>query len=311
MNNKKSVFLASLEKRRQQLSKKLYKVYKDGNHYVGTLCTTGFYKKHSYKAISEEQKYFDIHYKLALQQGMKSTKLHTFLREEMESKYPKLKEDKEFINKNVKRNWHNYYSRLKRFKRKADLNLWNKFVTITYDDKKMNEQTFRKKLRKCLSNFHTRRNWRYMGVFEYGEDNKRLHFHALMYIPDDEMVGEIIEKKDYSTKQKCIQTTQSNTFFAETFGRNDFEELNQNEISNGKAVQYITKYIHKSGEKIIYSRGICSEFYKEIIDEDIATEMLDYCPKYIFFDDSIDLIDDVYKFKRKQVDAFNFLLNCT
>lgn len=307
MNNRKSMLLASLEKRKQQLSKKLYKVYKDGNHYVGTLCTTNFCKKHYNKTVSEEQKYFDIHYKFALKQGMKATKLHSFMTEKMQSAYPKLKDDKEFINKNIKRNWHNYYSRLKRFKRKADLNLWNKFVTITYDDKKMNEQTFRKKLRKCLSNLHTRRKWQYMGVFEHGEDNNRLHFHALMYIPDGKMVGDIIEKKDYSTKQKCIQTTHSNTFFAEIFGRNDFEELNQNEITNGKAIQYITKYIHKSGEKIVYSRGIRSEFYKEIADEDIVTEMLDFCPKYIFFDDSINLIDDVYKFKREQL---TYLIFC-
>ena len=37
-----------------------------------------------------------------------------------------------------------------------------------------------------------------MGVFENAPETERLHFHALMYIPDGEMIGNIYEKKDYN-----------------------------------------------------------------------------------------------------------------
>ena len=277
-------------------TKKWYKIYKDGNHFVGTYAINHTHKTFSREEISEEQRYFDEQYVFAIQQGTKRNDMFLTLKTAMLEKYPDLKDADDFITENIKRKKHNLFARLKRFKRKANLNLWNKFVTITYDDKKMDADTFRRKLRKCLSNLHSRRNWRYMGVFELGEDNGRLHFHALMYIPEDNMIGEIVEQKDYSTKQHTMQITHSNTFFAETFGRNDFEDLSQNEIRYGNTLEYITKYIHKTNEKIVYSRGIASEIYKEIDDCDIATEMLDFGLKFVFFDDVIDTEKDVMHF---------------
>lgn len=289
-------------------TKKEYKIYKDGNHFVGTLCTPIFHKKSSTRlGLSEEQRYFDRQYVSAIKQGIGKSSMSSFLCAKMREEYPQKADIKDFVRENTKRKWHNHYARLKRFTRKATLNLWNYFVTITYDDKKMDEDTFRRKLRKCLSNLHCRRNWRYMGVFEKGEDNNRLHFHALMYIPHDNMLGEIVEKKDYSTKQHQMQTTHSNTFFAETFGRNDFEELNQYEVTCGKAITYITKYIQKSGEKIVYSRGIPSEIIKEIDDKDIVAEMVDFGIKYIFYDDVIDTEIDVMRFRRQQSNIFEYI----
>ena len=63
------------------------------------------------------------------------------------------------------------------------MNRWNYFVTFTYDPKKHTAESFNKKLRKCLSNLHTRRGWKYMGVFEEGFENGTLHFQALLYVP--------------------------------------------------------------------------------------------------------------------------------
>lgn len=289
-------------------TKREYKIYKDGNHFVGTICVPYHNKKPSLRfGLSKEQRYFDEQYVSAVKQGISKSSMCSFLCAKMREEYPEMKDIKDFVNENISRKWHNHYARLKRFKRKANLNLWNKFVTITYDDKKMDEDTFRRKLRKCLSNLHCRHNWRYMGVFERGEDNNRLHFHALMYIPENQMIGTIVEKKDYSTKQHKMQTTHSNTFFFETFGRNDFDELNRNEITNGKAIEYITKYIQKSGEKIVYSRGIPSEIVKEIDDKDIATELIDFGVKYVFFDDIIDTEIDIMKFKRQQANIFDYI----
>ncbi len=273
--------------------KQKYKIYKDGNHFVGSLCVSNHHRQSTRNKITEQQRYFDEQYVVAIKQGVDKSNMCSFLYTKMQENFPELDNTKQFVKDNISRKWHNYYSRLKRFKRKANLNLWNKFVTITYDDKKMDEDTFRKKLRKCLSNLHCRRKWRYMGVFERGEDNNRLHFHAIMYIPDGEMIGAIVEKRDYSTKQHQIQITHSNTFFAETFGRNDFEDINQYEIVNGNAISYITKYIAKSGEKIVYSRGIPTEIIKEIDSRDIVAKMVDFGLKYIFFDDVIDVETDV------------------
>lgn len=287
-------------------TKNLYKIYKDGNHFVGTYALGRTNKGSSNKkGLTNEQRYFDEQYILAIKQGIKQQQMFLTLKTAMLEQYPNLNNADEFVKENIKRKRHNLFTRLKRFKRKANLNLWNKFVTITYDDNKMDADTFRKKLRKCLSNLHSRKGWRYMGVFELGEDNGRLHFHALMYIPEDKMIGEIVERKDYSTKQHTMQTTHSNTYFAETFGRNDFEDLSQNEIRYGNTLDYLTKYLHKTNEKIVYSRGIPTEIYKKIDDVDIAVEMFDFGLKFVFFDDVIDVEKDVMRFKYEQGSLFD------
>ena len=287
-------------------TKKMYKVYKDGNHFVGTYAMERYNRKSTLRiGLTEQQRFFDEQYIIALQSGVKQQKMLSTMLSIMLEKYPNLKDANDFVKENIKRKKHNFFTRLKRFNRKANLNLWNKFVTITYDDKKMDADTFRRKLRKCLSNLHSRRSWRYMGVFELGEDNGRLHFHALMYIPEHEMIGEIVEQKDYSTKEHNIQITHANTFFSETFGRNDFEDLSQNEIKYGNTLEYLTKYLHKTNEKIVYSRGIPSEIYKEIDDKDIAVELFDFGLKFVFFDDVIDTEKDIMHFKYQQGNLFD------
>lgn len=288
------------------VGKRWFKIYKDGNHYVGTSCLPVKKKKYpTFTGLSDEQIYFDKLYKYAVAENLSKEKRCSFLKSEMQREYPELENLSEFIEKNTNRNWHNAHSRLKRFKRKAQLNLWNYFVTFTYDSKKMCESDFRLKLRKCLSNLHSRRKWRYMGVFERGEENDRLHFHAILYVPEGQMIGELSQRKDYSAKEHNIQITHSNTFFVDKFGRNDFDNINPQEIANGKAINYITKYINKTGEKIVYSRGIPSEIYKEIEDDDVATELVDYCVKYVLFDDSIDVELDVMNFNWKQASFFD------
>ena len=86
---------------------------------------------------------------------------------------------------------------------------------------------------------HTRRNWLYAGVFERSPEEERNRFHGLFNIPD--MIGEIEEKQYYSFKIHKMQTTHSNTYFLERFGRNDFEELSQDELKYGNTLNQITK----------------------------------------------------------------------
>ena len=74
-----------------------------------------------------------------------------------------------------------------------------------------------------------------------------------------------------------------NSFFACRFGRNDFQ-LVENNLSG--IASYITKYIGKSEEKIVYSRHIDGSLEVELSKEDFSLFYeLSYCRKYIVFDD--------------------------
>ena len=65
----------------------------------------------------------------------------------------------------------------------------------------MNEEEFEKRLLNTLRHFASRKGWKYMGTWERGRDTNRLHFHAIMHIPDDAMSGEIESRKDYDVKK--------------------------------------------------------------------------------------------------------------
>lgn len=53
-----------------------------------------------------------------------------------------------------------------RFVRKAYLNRFNYFATFTYDSAKHTEHTFKKGLSSALAKLHSRKGWKYMGVWE-------------------------------------------------------------------------------------------------------------------------------------------------
>mgnify|MGYP001025363956 CR=1 FL=1 len=257
---------------------------------------------------------FDSLYFTAFKQGLKDNKLDKpmsdFIRAGILKLYPDMDGLDEYIADKIKRKLNNLHHRKKRFRRKANLNNWNYFVTFTYDDTKHTEETFKKKLRKCLSNLHTRRGWKHMGVFETAPDTGRLHFHGLLYVPVGEMLGMITEKQDYSTAQGKIQTRNENSFFAENFGRNDFCEVSKSEMKNGKRTEYILKYIGKTNERICYSRGIPTEICKVIDGDDIITEMHDFVTKYILFDDIISWERDIMRYRYcKQMSVTDLLCN--
>ena len=215
------------------------------------------------------------------------------------------------IAERVKRKLNNLLHRKKRFRRKAYLNKWNFFVTFTYNDKLHSEETFRRKLRRCLSNLHTRRGWRYMGVFERAPETGRLHFHGLVYVPAGEMLGRLEEKTDYSTAQQKMQTRNENSFFEENYGRNDFEEISDMQLQYGDSVDYILKYIGKTNERIVYSRGIPTEICLKLTAKDIITELTnDYVKKFIIFNDVVNWERDIARYRyNKQMTIIDLLCN--
>lgn len=287
-----------------------YKIYNDGGHYIATRVYRSAIKpsirKGKCKAVEE---LFDNLYDNALRDGLDSDKTAEYIKAGILSLFPDYPALDKYIADKIRRKWHNLGVRKKRFRRKAYLNRWNYFVTFTFDDEKQSEETFRKKLRVCLSHLHTRRHWRYMGVFERAPETGRLHFHGVLYVPDGEMIGKITEKRDYSTKSHSMQTTHENDFFAKTFGRNDFEALNAMEMKHGNTLKYLLKYIGKTGERIVYGRGIPTEIYRQVDDDNIVTKMSDFVTKYILFDDVIDWERDVMRFNYRQRSIFDLICN--
>ncbi len=287
-----------------------YKIYNDGGHYIATRCYRSQMKAVPHKTQRDDiDILFDSLYVTAMQEGLKGDDLAEYIKSGILLLFPDYIALDKYIADKIKSKLHNLYVRKKRFRRKANLNRWNYFVTFTYADDKQDEDTFRKKLRKCLSNLHTRRGWRYMGVFERAPDTGRLHFHALMYIPDGQMIGTITEKQDYSVKQGKMQTIHENDFFEKVFGRNDFEELNEMELRHGQTLNYLLKYIGKTGERIVYSRGIPTVIYRKLNDDEIVTEMIDFGTKYILFDDVLTWERDIMKFTTKQMSMIDLICN--
>ncbi len=271
-------------------SRKLYcKVYNDGSHYVGTLYRPTLKLPPERKPKTEMQKLFAELYAQAAAYGEKRAETLKSIREQLQPQFKDETALDAFIAAEMKRTAHNVGVRKKRFSRKAYFNEWHYFVTVTYSDEKHTEETFRKQFRRCLSNLHTRRQWLYMGVFERAPETNRLHFHGLFYIPDGQMIGTVNEKRDYSKKSRTMQTTHENDFFAERFGRNDFSEIYEADLQYGNTLAYLLKYIGKTGERIVYSRGIPDGIMTHIDIKDIAAEIPDdYVTKYVLFDDVFD-----------------------
>lgn len=95
------------------------------------------------------------------------------------------------------------------------------------------------------------------------------------------MVGTFTERSDYSFSDHQRRISQENDFFRSRFGRNVFDKLNDTAgVTN--AIKYLLKYIEKTGEKIVYSRGLPQFFISDIMDDDIITGMED--KKLLLFD---------------------------
>lgn len=207
----------------------------------------------------------------------------TALFDTLRSNFPDDEQTHAFIKEQLEREHRNTIRRRARMIRKARLQEFNYFATITYNSKKMDEKHFRKYLSQCLAHFAHRNGWKYIGVWERSPKTQRLHFHALLYVPEGTMPGFLYEQKDYSIRLNRVQTTYQSTYFNNRFGRSDFEPLDTDNQKDG-AIAYILKYIEKSGEKIVYSRKLPQYFISDIADEDIICPYDDKEQKYVLAD---------------------------
>ncbi len=224
---------------------------------------------------------FDELYKESM--NLKKGARKRFIIERMLPYFRSKRQAENYVNAGFERKQRNLISRRVRLTRKVNLQEFNYFCTFTYDDEKHTEESFKKKLRDTFKKMCYRRNWKYAGVWERGKKD-RLHFHGLFYIPEGQMVGEIIMVKDYSTTKHKMQERPQNTYFNERFGRSDFETVDD-ATSLGEAIGYLMKYIGKTGEKIVYSKGLPQFFISDILDDDVICRTGMEDTKLLLFDD--------------------------
>lgn len=257
------------------------KVYFDGSHYIAIPpenFTSGKRKRRRAKPqqtailtdgtpptpIPKEK--FETAYKES--QTLPKRERKKYIKEKLQGEFDDKDELTEFVASNMQRMKINAIKREIRLWRKIyTQGEWRYFVTFTFDSEKLNETQFKKKLQNTLKHAVSRNGWKYIGVWERSPEKQRLHFHGIFHIP--QMIGEIIEVKDYSTKQHKMQTTFQNTHFLKEFGRNDFKPI---EIPNDvtQTVIYLLKYIKKSGERLIYGGKLPTYFKSDILDDDVV-----------------------------------------
>ena len=192
-------------------------------------------------------------------------------------------ETRYYVGANMDRKRRNLICRRIRMTRKVNLQVFNYFVTFTFSDEKHTEESFQRGLKTCLRNFSNRKKWKYIGVWERSPQKQRLHFHGIFYIPDGTMPGMMLDIKDYNFRSQRRRITHQNTYFNERFGRSDFEEIEGRSV--GGAVAYIMKYIEKSGEKLLYSRGLPQFFISDIMEEDVVCPYGEEEQKLLLYDD--------------------------
>lgn len=193
----------------------------------------------------------------------------------------------DFVKMNFHRKQRNMIVRRVRMCRKAYLANFNYFCTFTYDDKKHTEDTFKKGIRTCLRNFCYRKDWKYMGVWERAPETSRLHFHGLFNIPAGTLPGQLTHVRDFDKHTMQMQDSMQCSYFNRRFGRSDFKAIDCNENRLGNALAYLTKYIEKTGEKIVYSKNLPQYFISDIRQDDVVCTIGQEDKKLLLFDNFI------------------------
>ena len=258
------------------------KVYNDGSHYVaipkgafpsGKGCKRRVTKPTGQQPPTTEsppvttKERFETAYKESQSLHKRERKAH--IKSALKGDFTDKATLNAFVDKNLERVKTNAIKRKVRLMRKLRLQRWDYFITFTYSDELHTEETFRKKLANTLKHLVARKCWKYVGVWERGNDTDRLHFHGIFHIPKDKMTGKLEEVKDYDTRNHRMQTTLQNTHFLKHFGRNDFKRIcHPDDVSS--AVKYITKYMEKSGERLVYGGKLPTFFKSDILEDDIA-----------------------------------------
>lgn len=260
------------------------KIYFDGSHYIA-IPDGAFPSGKGKKKVAAQRKNTTIKerfvsaYKDTL--AMPKRERKKAIVETMKSDFATEEQAESFVNENMERERTNEIKRRTRLARKLRLQEWTHFCTFTYDDKLHTEESFRKKLSNTLKHFVYRNGWKYVGVWERSPEKQRLHFHGIFYIP--KMIGTIETVEDYNTTTHRMQTSYCNSHFLKHFGRNDFRPID-GQADVFEAAKYITKYLGKTGEKLVYAGKLPTYFRSEVLNDDIICPYGDTERKVILFD---------------------------
>ena len=266
------------------------KVDHDGSHYIaipqGSFPSGKGIKKRHIATHTPEQ----IDRKQAFETAYKESKelpyeqRAEFIDERLKYAIPDDTKRKEFIAENKERKKRNRSKRYSLLWRKVRLQQhWNWFLTFTYSDELHTEESFRAKLKDTLKKLVSRKGWKYLGAWERGEENNRLHFHGIFVIPENGMVGELETITEYSTRKKRMRTKIQNTYFLKRFGKNEFEKITPHNVET--SVKYIVKYIEKDGGRICQGGDIKPYLLANILGEDVVTAYGVEERKLLLFDD--------------------------
>jgi hypothetical protein len=111
--------------------------------------------------------------------------------------------------------------------------------TFTYDGAKYTEKTFRKGIKKCLRGLERTEGWKYVAVWQRGQNNKRLYLRAMVKTGNGEIIGGLEKVRDFQMRGKWMKPTLQSTYFNERFGRTSVEILDKEKM---------TAYRHHWGE---------------------------------------------------------------
>lgn len=247
----------------------LAKVYRDSNYnYIARFPSAVVPCEHGARFKTRTKEIFDTLYLEAEEKGVEKKEMLQYIEDRNRELYDiedwfANDEAKELL----KRKRNNIQKKKTRYERKCYTNTWGYFVTFTYDDKKETAESFKARLRKALSNLKCRRGWRYIGAEERGELGGRLHYHFIVHVPPGQMIGRLFVDYKRSKKRAKMDYFSNNTYFQERFGQSRWDRITDEDLKNGKLRRYLIKYLMKSNGKLIYSRGIPSEYEVEIDTE--------------------------------------------
>jgi len=266
------------------------KIYYDGSNYIAIPSENFSRGKPSQSPKKQHPHKAEFESAYTQSKSLPKKERNKYIAEQLKDCFKSETETQAFIDEQTKRKRTNAIKRRVTLMRKVNLQQeWNYFVTFTYDGNKLDESTFKKKLMNTLKHLVSRKDWKYIGVWERSPEKQRLHFHGIFYIP--QMIGELKAVSDYDTRKHRRQTTYQNTHFLKHFGRNDFKAIDtQQDIIS--SVRYLLKYIEKSGERLCYGGKLPTYFKSHILDEDVI------CPfgiddrKLLLFNDFTCINDD-------------------
>ncbi|MEG1663061.1 MAG: hypothetical protein RR338_03655 [Clostridia bacterium] len=242
------------------------KIYTDGSHYIAIPHEEHPERRRKRGTSTDDKKQaFETAYEKNKTKN-KAERTENIV-ESIKEHFANENEAREYVERNAERKLRNLIAKRVRLWRKVNLQEWSYFATFTFDSQKHTEESFRKSLSNCLKHLSSRKSWKYVGVWERGGNTDRLHFHSLLYIPTGAEIGETIDVNDYSFDNHKRQITYQNTYFNERYGRTDFKPIHKYEL--GDTVAYLIKYIEKSGERIVYSKGLPQYFVSDILENDV------------------------------------------